>query len=145
MSCRWHTQQCISRILVNLLILTIIMMNLFVRIFSFSRFDILFIKNDVIHFFESHMSQKKKEKRWSKKKTNILYLSLLPCCRHQGTSTSLHVDTKESGIVFFLFKALKLSLHHALSYNNKLSEWLTSSFLLLLFFFDPIHTTFQTA
>jgi len=122
------------------------MMNLLVFFSLFSRLDvyILFIKNDVIHFFASHMSQKKRQKKpW----TNILYLSyfsLLPCCHHQGNSASLHVDTKESRIVFF-FKASKLSLHHALSYNNKLSEWLTSSFTLTLFFFGPTHTTFRTA
>jgi len=92
------------------------------------------LKMTLYIFWKSYESKSRK-KTW----TNIFYLSylsLLPCCHHQSNSASLHVDTKENRIVFF-FKASKLSLHHALSYNNKLSEWLTSSLTFTLFFFRP--------
>lgn len=37
-------------------------------------------------------------------------------------------------MLFFFVKASNLSLHQALSYNNKLSEWWTSSFTFTFFF-----------
>lgn len=151
MSCRWHTRPCVFR-LSSLTIYAV--RNDWIGFlewrWSISRFDTssLFTKGRARKRPWRQMSPKTTKKTSSRHSSTSLSFFVFftgPCC-HRGTSTSLHVHIDKSRFVFHLSRHVtsKLFRHHqALSYNNKLSEWLTLSFALTFslspFSFDPTH------